>query len=251
MRSRKAVIGISTCRTSRNGNEYDSVSRYYSEAVAYVSNAIPLGIPSLGDKLDSDELLEQIDGLLFTGSPSNVDPGHYGGAPSEQGTLHDPARDATTLPLIQKALDQKIPFLAICRGFQELNVALGGTLHQKVQDVPGKMDHRADYEAPIAERFALAHEVELAPAGILFNLIGKSKVQVNSVHAQGVDRLGEGLLAEAYAPDGLVEAVSVSGASAFALAVQWHPEWNVSDNELSNAIFSAFGEACRERANRR
>ena len=251
MSTGKAFVGISTCRMPKNGNEYDSVSRYYSEAAANVADVIPLAIPALGDQLDSDALLDGLDGILFTGSPSNVEPHHYRGEPSEDGTQHDPARDATTLPLIKKVLDRGIPMLAICRGYQELNVVLGGTLYQKVQDQPDKMDHRADMTGSISDRFALAHEVDLVSGGILSDLVSGQKVLVNSVHSQGIDHLGEGLAVEAYAPDGLVEAVSVSGASAFALAVQWHPEWNASDNELSNAIFKAFGDACRERANRR
>ncbi|MFD2205330.1 gamma-glutamyl-gamma-aminobutyrate hydrolase family protein [Kiloniella antarctica] len=251
MSTGKAFVGVSTCRMPKNGNEYDSVSRYYSEAAANVAGVMPLGIPALGDQLDNDALLDRLDGFLFTGSPSNVEPHHYRGAPSEEGTQHDPARDATTLPLIKKVLDKGIPMLAICRGYQELNVVLGGTLYQKVQNQPGKMDHRADMTGTIEDRFVLAHEIELVPGGVLAGLMPDQKVLVNSVHAQGIDQLGEGLAVEAYAPDGLVEAVSVSGASAFALAVQWHPEWNASDNKLSNAIFRAFGNACRERATRR
>ncbi|WP_085906052.1 gamma-glutamyl-gamma-aminobutyrate hydrolase family protein [Kiloniella majae] len=247
----KAFVGVSTCRMPKNGNEYDSVSRYYSEASANVAQVIPLGIPALGDQLDSDALLDHLDGMLFTGSPSNVEPRHYAGEQSDEGTLHDPARDATTLPLIKKVLERGIPMLAICRGYQELNVVFGGTLFQKVQDQPGKMDHRADMTGAIEDRFALAHDIELVSGGILAGLSNGPTVKVNSVHAQGIDRLGEGLSIEAYAPDGLVEAVSVSGASAFALAVQWHPEWNASDNEFSNKIFKAFGDACRERARKR
>ncbi len=251
MSTGKAFVGISTCRMPKNGNEYDSVSKYYSEAVANVADAIPLAIPSLGDQLDSDALLGRLDGVLFTGSPSNVEPRHYAGEPSEEGTQHDPARDATTLPLIRKVLENGIPMLAICRGYQELNVVFGGSLFQKIQDEPSKMDHRADMNGSINDRFALAHDIDLVAGGVLSGLMDEQKVLVNSVHAQGLDRLGEGLVIEAYAPDGLVEAVSVSGASAFALAVQWHPEWNASDNKLSNVIFKAFGDACRDRAAQR
>lgn len=187
-----------------------------------------------------------MDGVLLTGSYSNIEPHHYSGAASEEGTLHDPQRDATTLPLIRAAVGRGVPLLGICRGFQEMNVAFGGSLHQAVHQVDGRMDHREpDYEGMEAQ-YASAHRVQLAPGGMLSAILGGvAEIAVNSLHAQGVDRLGKGLVVEARAPDGLVEAFRVEGAAGFAVAVQWHPEWRVSENPQSMALFKAFGDACR------
>ena len=192
-----------------------------------------------------DELLGRLDGLMFTGSASNVEPHHYSGPPSAPGTLHDPARDATTLPLIRKAVAAGIPVLGICRGFQEMNVAFGGTLHQKVHELEGRFDHREDVNQELDVQYGPAHEVSLTPDGLLRGLSGQDRITVNSLHAQGIDRLGDGLSIEATAPDGLVEAFRVQRARAFALAVQWHPEWKVMSNPFSRALFAAFGSAAR------
>ena len=220
----------------------------YLRAVADGAQALPLLIPALGDGLDPAELVGRLDGLLLTGSASNVEPHRYGGPSSAAGTPHDPARDATTLPLIRAALDAGVPLLGICRGFQELNVALGGTLHQRVHEVPGLDDHREDESAPLEVQYGPAHPVRLAPGGILAGLAGALEVRVNSVHGQGIDRLAPGLAVEATAPDGLVEAVRVEHAPAFALAVQWHPEWRFWEDPLSAALFAAFGDAAAARA---
>jgi putative glutamine amidotransferase len=174
-----------------------------------------------------------------------VEPHHYSGPPSDPGTLHDPARDATTLPLIRKAVAAGVPVLGICRGFQEMNVAFGGTLHQKVHEIEGKRDHREDTSLELDVQYGPAHEVVLAPGGWLGGLIGQDRIQVNSLHSQGIDRLGPGLVAEATAPDGLIEAFRVEQAKAFAIAVQWHPEWKAMSNPFSRALFAAFGAAAR------
>jgi putative glutamine amidotransferase len=184
---------------------------------------------------------------MFTGSHSNVEPHHYSGPPSDPGTLHDPARDATTLPLIRGAVASGVPVLGICRGFQEMNVAFGGTLHQKVHEVEGRHDHREDTSLELDVQYGPAHEVVLEPGGSLQALTGQDRIQVNSLHSQGVDRLGPGLTVEARALDGLIEAFHVDHAKAFALAVQWHPEWKPMNNPFSRALFAAFGAAARER----
>lgn len=184
----------------------------------------------------------------MTGSPSNVEPHRYRGPASAPGTLHDPQRDATTLPLIPRAVAAGVPVLAICRGFQEMNVAFGGTLHQKVHEVAGLMDHRDDESLPLDEQYGPAHDVILEACGLLRGLAGAERVRVNSLHSQGVDRLGGDLVVEARAPDGLVEAFRVRSAPRFAVAVQWHPEWKVMSNDFSRALFAAFGAASRERA---
>jgi putative glutamine amidotransferase len=212
------------------------------------AGAMPLLIPSLAEELGFDELLERVDGLVFTGSPSNVEPHRYQGPPSDPGTLHDPARDATTLPLIRKAVEAGIPVFGICRGFQEMNVAFGGTLHQKLHEVPGHLDHRDDTSKPLDVQYGPAHEVLLEEGGLLRSLAATASIQVNSLHNQGIDQLGDPLAVEARAPDGVVEAFRVRAARRFAVAVQWHPEWKVMSNPFSRALFAAFGQASRERA---
>jgi putative glutamine amidotransferase len=224
------------------------VGEKYARAVLDAAGAAPLLIPSLADELGFDELLQRLDGLLFTGSPSNVEPHLYEGAPSAPGTLHDPARDATTLPLIRKAVRAGVPVFGICRGFQEMNVAFGGTLHQKLHEVPGYLDHRDDGTQPLEVQYGPAHEVTLEPGGVLRSLAASDRIQVNSLHNQGIDRLGAELAVEARAPDGVIEAFRVRDAQRFALAVQWHPEWKVMSNPFSRALFAAFGQASHERA---
>ena len=230
---------------------FHAVGEKYARAVLDAAGGLPLLVPALAEELRLDELLERLDGLLFTGSPSNVEPHHYEGPPSHPGTLHDPARDATTLPLIRKAVQAGVPVLGICRGFQEVNVAFGGSLHQRVHEIPGHLDHRDDETQPLEVQYGPAHEVILEGGGVLRSLAGTERVTVNSLHGQGIERLGERLAVEARAPDGLVEAFRVEGAARFALAVQWHPEWRVMENPLSRALFAAFGAACRARAETR
>jgi putative glutamine amidotransferase len=227
---------------------FHMVGEKYARAVLDAAGAAPLLIPSLADELGFDELLQRLDGLLFTGSPSNVEPHRYEGAPSAPGTLHDPARDATTLPLIRKAVRAGVPVFGICRGFQEMNVAFGGTLHQRLHEVPGHLDHRDDETQPLEVQYGPAHDVTLEPGGVLRSLAASERIQVNSLHNQGIDRLGAELAVEARAPDGVIEAFRVRDAQRFALAVQWHPEWKVMSNPFSRALFAAFGQASRERA---
>jgi putative glutamine amidotransferase len=227
---------------------FHMVGEKYARAVIDAAGAAPLLIPSLAEELRFDELLERLDGLLFTGSPSNVEPHLYQGPPSAPGTLHDPARDATTLPLIRKAVAAGVPVFGICRGFQEMNVAFGGTLHQRVHEVPGYLDHRDDGSQPLEVQYGPAHEVALEPNGMLRALSSDDRIRVNSLHSQGIERLGGELAVEARAPDGLIEAFRVARAPCFAIAVQWHPEWQVMSNTFSRALFAAFGAAAAERA---
>jgi len=224
---------------------YHVVGDKYARAVLDAAGCLPLLIPALAEELGLDELLARLDGVMFTGSYSNVEPRHYSGPPSDPGTLHDPARDATTLPLIRKAVAAGVPVLGICRGFQEMNVAFGGTLHQKVHEIEGKQDHREDTSLELDVQYGPAHEVVLAAGGVLAGLTGQDRIQVNSLHSQGIDRLGPGLVAEATAPDGLIEAFRVEQAKAFAIAVQWHPEWKAMSNPFSRALFAEFGAAAR------
>jgi putative glutamine amidotransferase len=248
MASARPLIGIPADRRMVGAHPFHMVGEKYARAVLDAAGAAPLLIPSLAEELGFEELLERLDGLLFTGSPSNVEPHRYEGPPSAPGTLHDPARDATTLPLIRKAVAAGVPVFGICRGFQEMNVAFGGTLHQKLHEVPGHLDHRDDGTQPLEVQYGPAHDVTLEPGGVLRALASSDRIRVNSLHSQGIDRLGAELAVEARAPDGVIEAFRVRNAQRFALAVQWHPEWKVMSNPFSRALFTAFGEASRERA---
>ena len=250
MAAARPLIGIPADRRMLGQHPFHVVGDKYARAVLDAAGGLPLLVPALAEELGLDELIERLDGVMFTGSPSNVEPYHYSGTPSDPGTLHDPARDATTLPLIRKAVAFGIPVLGICRGFQEMNVAFGGTLHQKVHEVEGKRDHREDTKLELDVQYGPAHEVILEPRGSLYGLAGKDRITVNSLHSQGIDRLGDGLVVEARAPDGLVEAFRVERAKSFAIAVQWHPEWKAMSNPFSRALFQAFGAAARARINR-
>lgn len=224
-----------------------AVGGKYIDPIVDGARALAVLLPALGDRQSVDEVCHAVDGLLFTGSYSNVEPHRYDGAPSAPGTLHDPARDATTLPLMRGAIERGIPVLAICRGFQEMNVAFGGTLHQAVHAVEGYADHRENKADPLDTQYGPAHSLRVERGGLLHKCSGMSEASVNSLHGQGVDRLSEHLRVEAVAADGLIEAASVKGARSFALGLQWHPEWKHAENGLSTAIFRAFGDACRER----
>jgi putative glutamine amidotransferase len=227
---------------------FHAVGEKYLLAVTEAAGALPLLIPALGDGIDLDEVLGICDGIVFTGSPSNVEPSRYEGPASATGTLHDAARDATTLPLIPAAVRAGIPVFGICRGFQEMNVAYGGTLTQKLHEVQGYRDHREDEKQPLEIQYGPAHDVVLESGGLLRSFSDTDRIRVNSLHSQGVEKLGRDLIVEARAPDGVIEAFRVQGAPRFALAVQWHPEWQVMSNSFSRALFAAFGAATRDRA---
>jgi putative glutamine amidotransferase len=246
--SRLPLIGIPADRRLFGKHYFHMVGEKYIEAVALGANAVPVLIPALGAGMDLASLLKACDGLLLTGSASNVDPRHYGGPASAPGTLHDPDRDATTLPLIPRAVAAGLPVLAICRGFQEMNVAYGGSLHQRLQEIPGYLDHREDESTSLDVQYGPAHEVLLEPGGSLQKIAGQDRLQVNSLHSQGIQSLGKNLAVEARAPDGVIEAFRVTEAPNFALSVQWHPEWQFAKNPFSRALFAAFGEATRQRA---
>ena len=248
--SRLAVIGIPADRRLFGNHYFHMAGEKYIEAVAAGANAVPVLIPALGSEMDLPSVLETFDGLLLTGSASNVEPHHYGGPASEPGTLHDPNRDATTLPLIPRAIAAGLPVLAICRGFQEMNVAYGGTLYQRLHEVPGYLDHREDESTPLDVQYGPAHEVLLEPGGALRKIAGRDRLQVNSLHWQGIQTLGKDLAVEARAPDGVIEAFRVASAPNFALSVQWHPEWQFATNPFSRALFTAFGEACHAHSSR-
>ncbi len=240
----KPFVFVPACNRMVGDHPFHIAGKKYLDAVR-LAGCQGFIVPSL-DAADVDDVLDAADGVFLTGSPSNVHPSHFGEPVQNVELPLDVARDDWTLPLIPKVLARGIPLFAICRGFQETNVALGGSLYQAVQEVPGKMDHRAPKGAPAATQYGLAHPVEIVPGGALEKILGTGSVQVNSVHGQGVNRLAEGLRVEARAPDGQVEAFTVTQAMGFNLCVQWHPEWQAATNPVSMKLLKAFGAACAQ-----
>ncbi|MEO6173021.1 MAG: gamma-glutamyl-gamma-aminobutyrate hydrolase family protein [Arenimonas sp.] len=248
---RRPLVIVPADRKISGQHAYHMAGEKYLSALSQGSEVLPLILPSLTPMLPLAEVMRNADGLFLTGSYSNIEPHHYSDEPSYEGNLHDPHRDANCLPIIQMAIEMQIPVLAVCRGFQEVNVALGGSLHQKVQEVPGLDDHRENVDDNLDQQYADSHLISLTTDGVLAQLAGKSSVMVNSLHGQGVNRLADALQIEATAPDGLIEAVSLKSAHPFFLAVQWHPEWKLGENPFYMSIFQAFGRACRDRAHHR
>jgi putative glutamine amidotransferase len=220
----------------------------YVDAVVDAAGAIPVVVPNIGARLDIPGLLARVDGLLVTGSPSNVHPARYGVTETEAHGPFDPERDETTLPLIRAAIESGVPVLAICRGHQELNVALGGSLDTEIQTLPGRADHRSPGTDDPDRNYTIRQEVRVVEGGVVAGILGETSVRVNSLHRQAIARLAPGLAVEAMAEDGTIEAVSVAGASAFAVGVQWHPEYWACEDGPSSALFAAFSAAIRERA---
>ncbi|MEX0605822.1 MAG: gamma-glutamyl-gamma-aminobutyrate hydrolase family protein [Marinobacter sp.] len=253
--SKRPLIGVSACSQQLPGRHPGfSVGEKYVRAVAEGAGGIPLIIPALGEALPPDQLVGALDGILLTGSPSNIEPYHYQGQPSDPGTLQDPQRDATTLPLIRAAIAAGVPILGLCRGFQEMNVAFGGTLHQKLHETRQYQEHREDKELPLDEQYSRGHVIRIARGGVLATIWpGSTTVPVNSLHEQGIKDLAPGSIVEATAEDGLIEAFSISNARSFALAVQWHPEWQWQPGvpagafPFYRALLKSFGEACLAR----
>ncbi|HEY4266547.1 MAG TPA: gamma-glutamyl-gamma-aminobutyrate hydrolase family protein [Micropepsaceae bacterium] len=256
MRTKLPIVGIVCDRKKVGDHAFHMVGEKYIEAVRDGSGALPFLIPALRPPLDLGDILAGVDGLLFTGSTSNVAPHRYGGEPARRHTPLDEARDATAIPLMRAAEAAGVPMLCICRGFQELNVAFGGTLHQHLHEVEGFADHRAgDRKESLDEQYGPIHDVRVVPGGLLTELLPElapgDSFQVNSLHGQGIARLAHDLRVEAEAPDGAIEAVSMDRAPAFLFGVQWHPEWRHGENPVSRAIFAAFGDALRLRAHER
>ncbi len=247
----KPLIGVPACIKEISDHSFHAVGDKYLRAVSEAAGSIPLVIPALGNGVDLRALVARLDGLLLSGSPSNVHPTHYGTEPSLEAEPHDEERDATTLPLIRLAIEEAVPLFAICRGMQELNVALGGTLHARVHELPGRMDHRRPKHDDPDVQYGPRHAIALTPGGAIEALAGAHEITVNSLHGQALDRVADRLTVEAVAPDGTIEAVSVKGARAFALGVQWHPEYKALDDSFSTRLFSAFGEAATARVRSR
>lgn len=247
----KPLIAVPSDRRILDPHPSHVAGEKYLKALIDGAGGLPVIVPSMAGDIAIDEILDRVDGILLTGSYSNIEPHRYGGETTEKSGLFDPHRDAMTLPLALRALERGVPLLAVCRGHQELNVALGGTLHQNMADVPGYHDHLENKQDPLDRQYGPSHPVSLADGGLLRQLAGSDSVMVNSLHAQGVDRLAGGVTVEAVADDGLVEAFRIDTAPGFNLSVQWHPEWRVTENQFSMAIFKAFGDACRARAKQR
>jgi putative glutamine amidotransferase len=245
--SRAPVVLLPADSKQLGNHPFHVAGNKYVTAIAHAANSVPLIIPALGSKSDVASLLEVADGILLTGAVSNVHPSNFNQAVYDPSLPLDVERDGLTLNLIRAAVAQGIPLLGICRGFQEINVAFGGSLHQAVHEVEGKSDHREPKVDTLEEQYAQVHSVNVVLGGMLDKITGQTKLMVNSLHGQGIDRLGSGLVAEAFADDGLIEAASIPSAKGFALAVQWHPEWNVLNIPSYLAIFRAFEKACRKR----
>jgi putative glutamine amidotransferase len=248
MSSRPPIVGIPCDHRLVGKHPFHVAGEKYIMAVRDGAGVVPVLIPVLSEPIPPADILAAIDGLFFTGSPSNVAPRHYGGPAPREGVLQDENRDRTTLPLLQAAIATGTPLFCVCRGFQELNVALGGSLHQHIHEQPGLSDHRENVSAPLDEQYGPSHEVRVEEGGLLGRILADRSFQVNSLHAQGIDRLAPDLHADAIASDRLIEAVSMPKAKAFLLGVQWHPEWRWAENRISRALFAAFGESVRQAA---
>ena len=239
----RPVVLVPACNRMIGQHPFHVAGKKYVDAVR-LAGCQPLVVPS-AEPDEIEALLGLADGVLLTGSPSNVHPSRFGEAVYDASLPLDALRDDWVLELIPRTLERGVPLFGICRGFQETNVALGGSLHQAVQEVAGRSDHRAPVDVPAEQAYGLAHAVVVEPGGVLASVVDLASFDVNSVHGQGVNRLADGLRVEARAPDGLVEAFSVERASGFNLCVQWHPEWQAADNPISLRLFKAFGAACQ------
>ena len=213
------------------------------EAVSQICGALPLIVPALDTQVPVDDLMAACDGFVFTGGRPNVHPEEYGHAPTEAHGAFDRDRDRLVLPLIRACVDRGQPVLGICRGFQEFNVAFGGTLHPEIRDLPGRMNHRMPPDGSMEEKFAMRHAISLTPGGVFARMFGSDEVLVNSLHGQGIEEAGERIVIEGHAPDGTPEAIHIAGAPGFAIAVQWHPEWNAVNDPVSEPLFARFGDA--------
>jgi putative glutamine amidotransferase len=241
----RPLVGLPADTYEKDGFLFHSLGDKYVRALTDVSKVEAVMIPNLVDPANIDDMLAHFDGVLMTGAVSNVHPPHYGEEPTQDHEPYDHHRDAVTLRLIQRVIDRGIPLFCICRGFQELNVAMGGTLETELQRGEGRLDHRAPKSDDVNVRYAPRHSITITKGSQLEHMLGKQETMVNTIHRQGIKRLGESLTAEATAPDGVIEAVSVKGAKAFAFATQWHPEFRAADNPDSVKLFSAFGDAVR------
>lgn len=241
----RTIVAIPADIRAFDGYVWHAAPHQYVDAVMKGAGALPLLVPAFEEGMDVEAVLDRVDGVLISGSRTNVHPALYGEEATEAHEPFDPARDATSLGLIRGAIARGVPLLAICRGIQELNVALGGSLANEIQDLPGRMDHRKPDGEDADSSFAIRHDVQVREGTCLAAIVGAGPLPVNSLHRQAISRIAPGLAVEATAEDGTIEAVSVVDAPGFAIGVQWHPEYWVSTDAPSAAIFRAFGDATR------
>lgn len=227
-----------------------ATGRMNIDAIAEVTGAVPLIVPSLPDSILLDDIMKVCDGFLFTGGRPNVHPEEYGHEPTEAHGEFDRDRDRIVLPLIRACVEAGQPVLGVCRGFQEFNVAMGGTLHPEIRDLPGRMNHRMPPDGTLEEKFEHRHPVHLEPGSPFVSMFGSDEVLVNSLHGQGIEEAGSRVEIQGHAPDGTPEAITIEGAPGFAMAVQWHPEYNAAADPVSKPLFEAFGDALAEWKNR-
>lgn len=245
MTSPHPLIGITSCVKEVEELKAANTPLKYIHAMQQLGGGVPVLIPAIGDKMDVDSLLDHLDGVLLTGSLSNVHPSHYGGTDADSVPPHDPGRDALTLRLIRGAVQRGVPLFAICRGYQELNVAMGGTLYPQLHESGAYKDHRADKSKPRLEQYGHSHMAHFTEGGLLERITGLKEHMVNSLHEQGVRDVAPPLRVEATAPDGYPEALSCPDSPGFVLGVQWHPEALLEDS-VTKAMFGAFGRAAAE-----
>jgi len=243
---KRPVVGIiGNSYTIESGYELQATGESNMSAVAQACDAVPLLVPSLPDYMSLQELTEVFDGFVFTGCRANIHPEEYGEEPTEAHGIFDRNRDRLTLPLIREAVDIGLPILGICRGFQEFNVAFGGSLYPEIRDLPGRMNHRMPLDGTQEEKFAYRHDVTIEKGSVFESVFDDAVVRTNSLHGQGIKNAGARIVIDGYASDGTPEALSVKDAKGFALAVQWHPEWRADQDSVSHQLFSAFGKALR------
>jgi putative glutamine amidotransferase len=217
--------------------------RMNAEAVSDVAGCMPLLIPPHPGFVSIEELMAACDGFVFTGGRPNVHPEEYGEEETAAHGAFDRCRDAVTLPLIRACVENGQPIFGICRGFQEVNVAMGGTLYPEIRELPGRMNHRMPPEGTLEEKFALRHPVKFSKGGVFEALLGADEVMTNTLHGQGIKKPGARIVIDGYAPDGTPEAIYVKDAPGFTLAVQWHPEYRAGEDPVSRPLFEAFGKA--------
>ncbi|WP_455924581.1 gamma-glutamyl-gamma-aminobutyrate hydrolase family protein [Pseudomonas putida] len=248
---RKPVVLMSMGAQERKGHAYQVMTHKYITPLVEHAGCVPVLVPTCCGSEDLEQYLDMADGVYLTGAGSNIDPALYGQDNQTPGKAQDRDRDLFDLPLVRAAIARGLPIFGICRGMQEINVALGGDMYQKVYAEPGFNDHRENSEDPVDVQYAPAHSVQLAANTWLRTLLGTDSIRVNSLHGQGLKTLGKGLEAIARAEDGLVEAIHGPGLSPFLFAVQWHPEWQAAQNPDSVKIFEAFGQACRRQVQKK
>ncbi|WP_454010047.1 gamma-glutamyl-gamma-aminobutyrate hydrolase family protein [Aeromonas sp. Marseille-Q7275] len=242
----KPVVLMTMGAQARSGHAYQVMTHKYITPLVEISGCVPLLVPTCCGTADLEQYLDLADGVYLSGAGSNIDPALYGQENLTPEKAQDRDRDLFDIALVRAALDRGLPLLGICRGMQEINVALGGDIHQKVYCEPGYADHREDADDPVEEQYGHSHQVSLVPGSWFADLMGEVQIPVNSLHGQGIRRLGEGLAPLAHAEDGLIEAIHAPTLSPFLLAVQWHPEWKAKENSHSIKLFRAFGDACRQ-----